>query len=87
MSFFIKKDVLKYGLNGGDVSMDKGRVTKWFDWRGFGFIDVDGLDEDVFVHTSDVKGIHGLREGEEVEFDVIDTYKGPKTINVQSTSE
>jgi CspA family cold shock protein len=67
--------------------LDKGTVTKWFDWRGFGFIDVDGLDKDVFVHTTDVKGIHGLREGEEVEFDIIDTYKGPKAVNVQSISE
>ncbi len=67
--------------------MDKGIVTKWFDWRGFGFIDVDGLEDDVFVHTSDVKGIHGIREGEKVEFDIIETYKGPKAINVQSISE
>lgn len=67
--------------------MNKGIVTKWFEWRGFGFINVDGLEDDVFVHNSNVNGIHGIREGEKVEFDIIETYKGPKAVNVQPVSE
>ena len=67
--------------------MDKGIVSRWFEFKGYGFIDVDGLDKDVFVHTSDVKGTYSIKQGEKVEFDIIDTFKGPKAVNVQVISE
>jgi len=67
--------------------LDKGTVSKWFDFKGYGFIDVDGVDKDVFVHNSDVKGIHSIRQGEKVEFDIIETDKGHKAVNVQVISE
>ena len=77
---------MKNAINGGDF-LDKGTVSRWFDFKGYGFIDVDGTDKDVFVHTSDVKGIHSIRQGEKVEFDIIETDKGYKAVNVQVISE
>jgi CspA family cold shock protein len=67
--------------------MDRGTIARWFDWRGYGFIDVDGSEKDVFVHSADVKGSYSIRQGEKVEFDIIDTYKGPKAVNVQVISD
>lgn len=67
-------------------SVTRGTVKRWLGLRGYGFIDVDGRDKDIFVHTSDVKGRYGLSEGERVEFEIIETYKGPKAINVKPVS-
>jgi CspA family cold shock protein len=52
--------------------MTKGTV-KWFNSKkGYGFIQQDGSDKDVFVHITAVKeaGIF-LNEGTRVEFDVV----------------
>jgi CspA family cold shock protein len=77
---------VKNAIYGGDF-LNKGTVSRWFDFKGYGFIDVDGNDKDVFVHNSDVKGIHSIRQGEKVEFDIIETDKGHKAVNVQVISE
>lgn len=61
----------------------QGKV-KWFnDDKGFGFIAVEG-SKDVFVHHSaiSVDGFRTLREGQEVQFDVEDSPKGPQAKNV-----
>ncbi len=65
--------------------MVKGKVVRWL--RGYGFIDSEEHDEDIFVHNSDIQGRNTLREGEEVEFDVESTYKGPRAVNVKPASE
>ena len=52
--------------------MPTGKV-KWFDSRkGFGFIDPDDGEPDVFVHISDVQraGLSTLNEGQRVSFDI-----------------
>jgi CspA family cold shock protein len=63
--------------------MYKGKV-KWFNERkGFGFITrEDGSD--LFVHYSDIdgRGFKALAEGDEVEFDVVKSDKGPKAVHV-----
>jgi len=49
-------------------------VVKWFNNnKGFGFINQDGIDEDIFVHFSsiDMKGYKTLREGEKVGYTLI----------------
>lgn len=64
--------------------MAKGKV-KWFnDAKGFGFIQVEGENKDIFVHHSSIKadGFRTLAEGEEVEFELIQGPKGPKAENV-----
>jgi len=63
--------------------MFKGKV-KWFNAsKGYGFIQrEDGSD--VFVHFSaiEAQGYKTLEEGEEVEFDVVETSKGPQASKV-----
>ncbi len=47
--------------------------VKWFsDEKGYGFIEVEGREKDVFVHYSDIKGdgFRTLDEGAAVEFDI-----------------
>ena len=60
----------------------EGIVKRWLD-RGFGFIGVEGQDEEVFVHHTSLDGVSELREGQKVEFDVEDSPKGPRASNVK----
>jgi len=63
--------------------MAQGKV-KWFDTKkGFGFIQQDN-GPDVFVHYSSigVEGFRNLEEGQAVEFELLDSPKGPKAANV-----
>jgi CspA family cold shock protein len=61
-------------------------TVKWFDCkRGFGFVNVPGDDRDIFVHYSYIEGqgFRSLRHGEEVEFELVDTEKGPQAHKVR----
>ncbi len=60
----------------------KGTVKKWLP-RGFGFIDPDEGDDDIFVHHSEVEGADELEVGQRLEFGVEDSDKGPKAVNVK----
>lgn len=63
--------------------MEKG-IVKWFNSeKGYGFITkLDG--KDVFVHFSAIQmnGYRNLVEGQNVEFEVINSDKGPQAANV-----
>jgi len=53
--------------------MNKGTV-KWFNnQKGFGFIQLENGDKDVFVHISAVEraGLYSLNEGQKVSFDIV----------------
>ena len=66
----------------------RGKV-KWFNnQKGYGFITRDDGSGDVFVHYSAVKGdgFKSLGEGDSVEFEVVDSDKGPKAANVTKVS-
>ena len=51
--------------------MNTGAVKFYNDQRGFGFIQPDNGEKDVFVHATALErsGIAGLREGQKVAFD------------------
>ena len=59
-------------------------VVKWFNSsKGFGFITREG-QEDVFVHYSSIRGegYRALDEGQQVEFEVTQSDKGPQAQDV-----
>ena len=61
----------------------RGKV-KWFNnEKGYGFIEYNDL-EDIFVHYSAIKkdGYKTLKEGDIVEFKLIETGKGLQAIDV-----
>ena len=63
----------------------KGTIAKWFDHRGFGFINVEGQEKDIFVHTNDINSESSPKIGDNVEFEVQESYKGPRAVNVKIT--
>ncbi len=65
------------------MSEYKGTV-KWFNnAKGYGFLGREG-GPDVFVHYSSIQldGYKSLKEGDEVEFDIIQGTKGPQADHV-----
>ena len=64
--------------------------VKWFNnAKGYGFIRVDGVDEDIFVHYSSIleDGFKTLQEDELVEFELNRGPKGLHAVNVERTAE
>ncbi len=58
--------------------------VKWFnDAKGYGFIEQEN-GPDVFVHFSAINssGFRSLREGQTVEFEVVEGPKGPQAQSV-----
>ena len=59
-------------------------TVKWFNAaKGYGFIAHEG-GKDVFVHFSAIQsdGYRSLNEGEQVEFSIEESPKGPQAVNV-----
>lgn len=54
-------------------------TVKWFDSKkGFGFITREGTTGDIFVHYTSIEGdgFRSLKDGEPVEFDLVESDKG-----------
>lgn len=62
-----------------------GTVKKKIEDKGFGFIKVDGQDNDVFFHAKDCEGVEfdALHEGDNVEFGIVKGDKGPRATNLR----
>ena len=67
----------------------KGKV-KWFNpTKGFGFIEREDKEKDVFCHASAVKnaGMRFLNEGDKLEFELEDGPKGPSAVNLKKIDQ
>ena len=60
--------------------------VKWFNGaKGYGFIEREDKEKDVFIHVSALRdaGMKGLEEGEALTFDIEEGPKGPNAVNLQ----
>lgn len=57
--------------------------VKWYNTRkGYGFIEGEN-GKDIFIHRSSVPQGIFLKEGDSIEYEVEETDKGPKAINIK----
>ncbi len=61
-----------------------GQIKRLTD-KGFGFITPEGQEKDIFFHMSSLVDVAfgELRVGENVSFDIEESDKGPRAINVR----
>jgi cold shock protein len=60
----------------------KNGIVKFFnETKGFGFIKIDGTDQEVFVHVSGLK--EEIREDDSVTFELEEGRKGLNAVNVR----
>ena len=80
----MRKQASKIFRKGSISKMPKGKV-KWFnDQKGYGFVTPEDGSKDLFVHYQEIQGdgFKTLAEGQEVEFEVVESEKGPKAVKV-----
>ena len=67
--------------------MPAGRIKKIIPDRGFGFVRADDGNE-VFFHRTELTTVDfdRLEEGQVVEFDIVDSPKGPRARNLRAAS-
>ncbi|MFO7705199.1 MAG: cold shock domain-containing protein CspD [Halopseudomonas sp.] len=66
--------------------MQNGKV-KWFNnAKGYGFVVIEGRDEDLFAHYSAIQmdGYRTLKAGQAVKFNIIQGPKGLHAVDIQS---
>ncbi len=63
--------------------MQQGKIARVMD-KGYGFITIEGQEKDLFFHANELKNaeFNDLKEGDAVEFEVVDGDKGPSAVNV-----
>ena len=66
--------------------MTKGIVKCWISDRRCGFIASKGMQEDILVVSSNLKGTNYLEEGEKVQFKIEVTQRGTMAVNVEPLS-
>ncbi len=62
--------------------MATGKVAFFHDRKGYGFIETDEANDDVFFHMDDIDGPEP-GEGQTLEFDVEQAPKGPRARNIK----
>lgn len=61
--------------------MSNGTVKFFNETKGFGFIKVNGSNQEVFVHVSELKD--QIRQDDEVTFDIQEGKRGLNAVNVK----
>ena len=63
----------------------KGKIKKYFSYRRYGFIEVEGQEDDIFFHASNypINSIPSVNQ--EVAFMLNDTPKGKEAIEIKIT--
>ena len=63
--------------------MEQGKIARLID-RGFGFINREGEEKDLFFHSSELQGVefNELNEGDQVQFEVSEGPQGPSAPKV-----
>lgn len=66
--------------------MTTGTVKFFNTTKGFGFIEPEGGEKDVFVHISAVEqsGLTTLSDGQKVTFDVEPDKRGQRAVNIKA---
>jgi len=62
--------------------MPDGTVKFYHDEKGYGFIQSEAEDEDIFFHITEVTGFTP-EEDDEVEFEIEEGDEGPRAVNVE----
>ncbi len=62
--------------------MPTGTVKFFHTGKGYGFIETEANDEDVFFHVEDIDGPEP-REGQEIEFEIEQADRGPRATKLQ----
>ena len=81
---------LKEGRRSDDEQNKKrlNGTVKWFnEAKGYGFVEREDKEKDVFVHFSAVQnsGLKYLKKDEQLTFEVEYSDKGPSALNLQKT--
>ena len=64
--------------------MQEGTIARKMDGKGYGFIQREGEEKDLFFHANSLQNVSfdELNEGDKVTFEVEEGQKGPNAINV-----
>ena len=61
----------------------KGKIIKYFSFRGFGFIALENSQDEIFFHVSNYPELVPPEIGKDVEFELIETPKGKEATNIK----
>ena len=84
------RDLRRFGcarrvMSNTGEGMATGKVKRFDETKGFGFIAPDGGGPDVFFHHSEIQGgLSSLATGQAVEFDVTQGQKGPAAAKIRA---
>lgn len=62
--------------------MSKGKVKFFNERKGYGFITSNESGKEIFVHVSGL--LDDIKDGDEVEFEIIEEERGLKAVNVKA---
>jgi len=67
----------------------QGTIKKVISNKGYGFINTDNQEGDLFFHKSNLDNLDfsNLQEGTSVEFDISEGRRGPEAINIKPAGE